>query len=99
MEQQLRVGTAAEQMMVARWRGWATDLDTRPPPPGLGLPCQASAAAVDDVHGAIAVAAAALARRVQASATKVSAADTCYLANEASSAAQLAAVSAPETGL
>ncbi|QUR69726.1 hypothetical protein F6B93_10385 [Mycobacterium spongiae] len=53
---------------------------------------QASAAAVKAGHAAITFAMDSLSVRVRASATKVVAADDHYLANEARSAAELAAV-------
>jgi hypothetical protein len=92
-----RVGTEDVQMMAFRWRAQAATLGVSAPPP-MGLSCQPSAAAVNAAHTAIATAAASLTARVRASAPKVAAADTGYLANEASSAAQLAAVADPERG-
>src|SRR5438105_1867004 len=93
----LRVGVEDVQVMVVRWRAQAATL-VASAPPSAGLSCQPSAAAVSAGHAAIATAAASLTGRVQSSATKVAAADTGYLANEASSARQLAAIADPVRG-
>jgi len=58
-------------------------------PSGLGLSCQASAAAVDAAHLDVAVFTAGLAARVHGHANGVVAADASYLAQEAESAATL----------
>ena len=62
---------------------------------GSGLACQASAAAMNAGHADIEAATAALAARVEFGAIKVAEADTCYIANDASSAVTLAGVADP----
>lgn len=93
----LRAGVEDLQVMPVRWHAQAANLGVSAPA-AAGLSCQASAAAVNAGHAAIAIATASLTGRVRASAAKVAAANTRYLANEASSAAQLAAVVDPVRG-
>lgn len=93
----LRVGVEDVKVMAVRWHAHAAKLGAGAPPP-VGLSCQPSAAAVSAGHAALAIAAASLTGRVQANATKVATADTRYLANEASSAGQLAAIAVPVSG-
>jgi hypothetical protein len=75
------------------------ELNTAAAPSGLGLSCQASAAAVDAARADIAAFAAALAARVGTRATHVTEADTRYLANEADAAKELTAVADQVTGV
>jgi hypothetical protein len=89
----LRVDTSGVQAMAARWSVSAGELHQTPAPSGLGLSCQASAAAVDAAHADVAAFATALAARVHWHASGVAAADSSYLAQEAESAAALSAVS------
>jgi hypothetical protein len=93
--EKLQVDVAAVQVMAGRWQAQAADLGAGATP-GLGLSCQASAAAVNTAHAETAVTTAAMTRRVQTTAAKVAAADTGYVANEANSAAKLA-VTVPPT--
>ena len=74
------------------WRRWQADGALRP---GLGLSCQASAAAVNAAHADITAFTAALAARVGVRATHVAEADTRYIASEADSANELAALASP----
>jgi len=71
------------------------DLNETTAPAGLGLSCQASAAAVSGAYGDVTAFSAALADRVDLRAGYVAEADTGYLANEAASANMLAAVAHP----
>ncbi len=68
-------------------------------PTGLGLSCQASAAAVNAAHADTAAFTAALAARVRIRATHVGEADARYIANETSSANQLARATHPVIGV
>ena len=78
--------------MAGRWGGLAGELTEGLPPAGSGLSCQASAAAVNAAHAAVAKYERALVTRMQAGATHVVEADTRYVANETYSACELAAV-------
>ncbi|WP_227371034.1 hypothetical protein [Mycobacterium fragae] len=95
----LRVDTAGVQAMAARWGASAGELDATVAPPELGLSCQVSAAAVNAAHGDVAAFAAGLAARMGVHATGVAQADSCYLAQEAASASELAAVALPVISL
>ena len=99
MQQMLRVDTADVQAMAARWGASAGDLDETAAPAGLGLSCQASAAAVNAAHVDVAAFAARLAARVDVRATSVTQADSCYLAQEAASVTELATVAPPLVSL
>jgi hypothetical protein len=90
--QQLRVDTAGVHAMATRWGAAVGQLDETVTPTGLGLSCQASAAAVDAAHVDITAFTAALAARVGDRATGVTQADTSYIAQEAVSTAALAAI-------
>ncbi|WP_232065705.1 hypothetical protein [Mycobacterium heidelbergense] len=98
MQQTLRVDTAGVQAMAARWGGLVGELHGTVAPAGRGLWCQVSAAAVHAAHGDVAAFTAGLAARVGARAAGVAHADTRYLANEAESATELAAVAGAEYG-
>jgi hypothetical protein len=95
MQQQLRVDTAAVEAMASRWGASAGELGATTAPAGLGLSCQASAAAVNAAHADITAFTAALAARVGVRATHVAEADTRYIANEADSSNELAALASP----
>jgi hypothetical protein len=99
MQQQLRVDTAGVQAMATRWGVSVRELDETVAPAGLGLSCQASAAAVNAAHADVTAFTTALATRVGTQATQVAEADTRYIANEADSTTELAAVAPPVTGL
>jgi hypothetical protein len=90
--EKLRVEAAALQGMASRWGGLAGELAEGSPPAGSGLSCQASAAAVHAAHAVIAEYERALVARMHAGATHVVEADTRYVANEARSVGELAAV-------
>jgi hypothetical protein len=93
MEPVLRVDTAGVSMMGARWKGLASELGSGAGPRGeSGLSCQASAAAVQVGHAEVTAGAAVLEARLHAAATWIDTADNRYTANEADSAATLAAV-------
>jgi hypothetical protein len=92
MHELLRVDTAGVQAMTTRWGASVGELIETAVPSGLGLSCQASAAAVDAAHPDIAAFTAALATRVGTCATHVAEADTRYVANEAHSANEMTAV-------
>lgn len=92
MPKLLRVDTAGVQAMAARWGASVGELNSVAAPSGLGLSCQASAAAVDVAHADIAAFTAALSTRVGTRATRVTEADTRYIANEADSADAMTAV-------
>ncbi|HWF27713.1 MAG TPA: hypothetical protein VG327_04925 [Mycobacterium sp.] len=99
MQQQLRVDTAGVPAMATRWGASAGELDASAAPAGLGLSCQASAAAVTAAHADVTAFTAALATRVGTHAAHVAEADTRYIANEADSATEMAAVTPPVTGV
>jgi len=90
--QKLRVDIAAVRAMAGRWDGLTGELGGTLPPSGLGLAYQPSAAAVNAAHAAIARYENSLVARMQAGATHVAEADTRYVANEADSVRELAAV-------
>ena len=95
MEPTLRVDTAAVQAMASSWHALAGDL-SRACEPGtaLGLSCQPSAAATNACDADVMSGTAVLAARIRAGAARVDQADTRYAANEADSAAAVAAVAA-----
>ena len=99
MELVLRVDTVGVQAMATRWGASAGDLNQTVAPTGLGLSCQTSAAAVKAAHVDVAAFTGGLAARVNERATGVTHADTSYRAQEASSAAALAALFKPVVGL
>lgn len=90
--QLLRVDTAEVQAMAKRWAASAGELNATVAPAGLGLSCQASAAAVDAAHVDIAAFTASLAARVGTHSAHVGEADAGYLANEADAVDQMVAV-------
>ena len=81
--------------MATRWGAAVGDLHETVAPSGLGLSCQASAAAVDAAHVGVTAFTAGLAARVGDRATGVTQADTSYIAQEAASTAPLAAMFQP----
>lgn len=83
--------------MAARWDASAGELTSTAAPTGLGLSCQASAAAVNAAHVDVRAFTTGLATQVGARATGVAQADIRYLANEAASATGLAAVASSVT--
>ncbi len=87
--------TAGVQAMAVRWGASAGDLNETLAPTGLGLSCQTSAAAVDAAHADVTAFTASLAARVSERATGVVRADLSYLAQEATSAAAVAAIFQP----
>jgi hypothetical protein len=97
MQWQLRVDTAGVQTMASRWGASAGELDITAPA-ALGLSCQASVAAVNVAHADVTAFTTALKTQVSSRATAVTKADTCYAANEADSASELAAVAPPVVG-
>lgn len=99
MPAELRVDTAAVLAMANRWGVSVGELDETEAPAGLGLSCQASAAAVNAAHADVTAFTAALAGQVESRATHVAVANADYIANEADSAAKLAAVPPPVTGV
>jgi hypothetical protein len=98
MQQQLRVDTVGVQLMASRWGASAGELGETIAPARLGLSCQASAAVVDVAHTDVIAFTAALTTQVGGRATAVTTADTCYVANEADSANELAAIAPPAAG-
>jgi cob(I)alamin adenosyltransferase len=90
--EKLRVDTAALWGMAGRWNGLAGELVEGWPPTGSGLSYQASAAAIHAARAAIARYQRSLVARMHAGATHVVESDTRYVANEAHSARELAAV-------
>jgi hypothetical protein len=95
MQQQLRVDTGGVQAMASHWGQSADELSETTAPAGLGLSCQASVTAVNAAHADVTAFAATLATRVGVRATRVAEADTRYIATEASSGEELAAVADP----
>jgi hypothetical protein len=99
VQQVLRVDTSGVQAMAARWAASVDGLAETAAPAGLGLSCQVSAAAVNAAHVDVAAFTAGLAARVGEHATGVAQVDTRYLAQEAASATELAAVAPAVTGV
>jgi hypothetical protein len=90
--QTFQVDTVGVQAMAVRWGASAGDLAETVAPAELGLSCQVSAVAVNAAHVDVAAFTAGLAARVGVRATGVADVDAGYLAQEAASAAGLAAV-------
>jgi hypothetical protein len=90
--QELRVDSAGLQAMATRWDSAVGELHATADSGGAGLACQASAAAVSAAHADVSAFTAALAERLGGHATHVAEADAHYLANEAESSNELAAV-------
>jgi hypothetical protein len=84
--------------MASRWSAAVDELGETIAPAGLGLSCQATAAAVNAAHTDVIAFTAALATQVGGRVTAVTAANTCYVGNEADSANELAAVAPPTSG-
>jgi hypothetical protein len=99
MQQTLRIDTTGVQAMATRWGASVGELNATVAPAGLGLSCQSSAAAVNAAHGDIAAFTAELAARVSVRVIGVAEAETRYIANEADSATELAAVTHPVTSV
>jgi hypothetical protein len=97
MQRQLRVGTAGVRALASGWSAWVDELATTVAPAGLGLSCQASAAAVNDAQADVTAFTAALAARVGTRAAHVAQADSRYITNELDSANQLTAIAHPMT--
>jgi hypothetical protein len=97
--QRLRVDTAGVQAMATRWGASVGELSGAVAPAGVGLSCQASAAAVAAAHSDVTAFTAALATRVGGHATHVDEADIGYLANEADAADAIATVMPTVTGV
>ncbi|WP_242660690.1 hypothetical protein [Mycobacterium kubicae] len=92
MAEQLRVDTVGVRVMSGRWETLAGDLNDVVAPGCSGLSCQTSAVAVSAAHADVAAFRAALVGRMRARASQVAEADAGYVANEAGSAGNLAAV-------
>ena len=93
MEPVLRIDSADVTAMAGRWQTLAGDLSGGVEPvSGLGLSCQPSAAATSACHADVMSGTAVLAERLLAGAAQVDRADTRFAANEADSAATVAAV-------
>lgn len=90
--QGLRVDSAGLPAMAARWAASAGELNATAVPAGLGLSSQPSAAAVNAAHIDITAFTTALAARVGTHSIHVGEANVGYLANEAESTAEMAAV-------
>lgn len=95
----MRVDSAGLRAMAARWGVLVDGLDRTAAPTGLGLSCQPSAAAVHGAHMDVAAFTAGLAAQVRARAVGVGQADTGYVANEAESATDFAAVAPSVTSV
>ena len=90
--QLLRVDSAGVQAMAARWAASVDELTVTAAPAGIGLSCQASAAAVNAAHVDVTTFTATLAARVGTHSAHVGVADAGYVANEADAVDQLVAV-------
>ncbi|WAC90196.1 hypothetical protein [Mycobacterium sp. Aquia_213] len=99
MQPTLRVDTAGVQAMATRWDAAVGELTSTAAPAGVGLSCQVSASAVNAAHADVAAFTAGLAARVGTRVSGVTAADAGYLANEAESAAEAAAVAPSVTSV
>ena len=75
------------------------ELNATAAPAGLGLSCQASAAAVSAAHADVTAFTAALAKRVDTRANRVVEADGRYITKEADLADEMAAVAPRVTGV
>ncbi|OBI53225.1 hypothetical protein [Mycobacterium sp. E787] len=95
--QLVRVDTGAVQAMSDRWAAAAGELTATVAPTGVGLSCQASAAAVAAARADVAAFTAGLAIRVGGHATRVGDADAAYLANEADATHAMTAMMPPFT--
>jgi len=85
--------------MATRWGASVRELSETVAPAGVGLSCQASAAAVTAAHTDLTAFTVALATRIGGHAIHVGEADTGYLANDAVAADAMAAVTPPVTGV
>ena len=90
--QLLRVDTAGVQAMATRWAASGGELNATVAPAGLGVSCQASAAAVAAAHVDVTAFTASLAARVGTRSAHVGVADAGYVANEADAVDQMVAV-------
>jgi hypothetical protein len=99
MQRLLSVDTVALRAMAIRWGASAGELTATAAPGGLGLSCQASAAAVGVAHADVTAFTATLAARVGGRATDVVEADSRYIVNEADSSNEMAVVAARVTGV
>ncbi|BCO91354.1 hypothetical protein MINTM015_46110 [Mycobacterium paraintracellulare] len=99
VQQTLRVDTAGLQAMASRWGSSVEGLNATVAPAARGLPCQASAAAVNAAHIDVTAFTAGLATQMGAHVTGVAQGNTSYLTAEADSAAKLAAVAHPVTSV
>jgi hypothetical protein len=88
----LRVDVAGVQALAGRTRGLADELVVGSAPTGLGASEWSSSAAVNAVHAAATATGEALAARTRITATKIAAADARFVAREACSSDELAAV-------
>jgi hypothetical protein len=91
--QELRVDTAAVRAMASRWIASASELRATQLPPAPGVSSQPSAAAVQAAHADVETFISSLTGRIDKHASGVVGADTSYIATEAGSARQLAALS------
>jgi hypothetical protein len=90
--EQLRLDTAALQAMAGSWATSAGELTQTAAPAKLALSSQPSAAAVNAAHADVAVFTADLATRVDRNAQHVTDANTHYIAHDAHSVSELAAL-------
>jgi hypothetical protein len=90
--EQLRVDTAALQVMAAGWGTSAGELIEPAAPAGLTSSSQPSAAAVHAAHADVAIFTADLAARIDMRAQHVTDANTHYIAHDAHSVSELAAL-------
>ncbi|OMC44090.1 hypothetical protein A5745_16770 [Mycobacterium sp. IS-2888] len=82
----LRVPTSDLLATASGWHGLGAELIPAAVPSGLGLSCQASAAAVNAVHASAAAAGGAFATRTQLTALKTAAAALGYASSDVDSA-------------
>ena len=87
--------TAGVQAMASRWGTAVGELTDTVAPARLGLSCQVSSEAVNAAHVDVAAFITGLAARVSVRVTGVAQADARYIAKEAASAFELAAVAQP----
>lgn len=92
-----RVDVGGVQALAGRTEGLADELVGGSAPTELGASGWSCSAAVNPVHAAATTTTDALAARTQTTAPKIAAADASFVAREASSAAELAAVGKPVT--
>jgi hypothetical protein len=87
----VEVDTIGLRMLAAHCDSWAAEVEASIQPGAVGLPCQATTAAVAAVHAGVGAAVQSLASRMQSTAAKLNAAGADYEGSDEDSAARLSA--------